>query len=95
MNNPVFNGSRLRLLDYDDLLILRALSEGMRVHDAARVLGVTQPAVTQRLRKMSFVFGEENIMEYRGRNAYLTEAGKNAAQKAISAIVMLDYGATN
>ncbi len=95
MEKASYNGSRLRLLDYDDLLILRALSEGRTVMEASKVLGVTQPAVSQRLRKMAFVFSEENIMNYHGRNASLTEAGKKASEKALKALEALDYDPTN
>jgi len=95
MANFVFNNSRLRLLGYDDLLILMALGDGLTVTEAAKMIGVTQPAVTQRIRKISFVFGEENILEYRGRNASLTDAGRKASEKALKAIAALDYEPTN
>lgn len=90
MSSSVFNGSRHRLLDYDDFLILRALSTGCTVMHAANVLGVTQPAVTQRLRKMSFVFGEQNIMKYHGRTASLTDAGMHAAGIAIRVLALVE-----
>lgn len=90
MANPLFNPSRFRLLDYDDFLILRALSEGKTVNEAGKVLGVTQPAVSQRLRKISFVFGEENVMTYHGRNASLTPAGVECAKMAIEVLAIID-----
>lgn len=90
MGNPLFNPSRFRLLDYDDLLILKALHEGKTVNEAGKVLGVTQPAVSQRLRKMSFVIAEENVMNYHGRNASLTQAGAEFAKMAIEVLEIFD-----
>lgn len=93
MPTPVFNGSRFRLLDYDDFLILRALANGHTVNEAAKVLGVTQPAVSIRLRKMGFVFGLENIVAYKGRNAILTPVGRIAAEIAIEVLQRVEsYG---
>lgn len=90
MSPSVFNRSRYRLLDYDDFLILRALSTGCTVQEAGRVLGVTQPAVTQRLRKMSFIFSEQNIMKYHGRTASLTDAGMRAAEISIRVLALVE-----
>lgn len=82
--------SRLRLMDIDDLFILRSLLEGQTVSETARSLGVTQPAVSQRLRKLAFVIGAKNVMTYHGRFAKMTEDGKVVAELAASALKILE-----
>lgn len=70
---------RLRRIDIDDLRILRVLLHGGNLFDAARVNHCTQPAVTGRLRKISWVFGETNITEKGGRTLHLTDHGVQVA----------------
>lgn len=79
----------LRFLSVDDLLILMHLSqENMSVTEVARKLQLTQPAVTQRLRKMEDAFGKK-IIERKGRGVQLTAFGRNIAERATSALVVL------
>ena len=48
---------RLRGLDIDDLIMLDLLESGFNVSDTARLLNVTQPAVSQRLSKIKDILG--------------------------------------
>jgi DNA-binding transcriptional LysR family regulator len=81
--------ARLRLLDFDDLYLLRHLLEGQTLAATARRLGLTQPAVTQRVRKIERVF-EGAILERVGRNVRLTPEGRAVCAKAASALSLMD-----
>lgn len=78
----------LRLLDVDDLVLLRHLLDGTTVTAAALRLGLTQPAVTQRLRKIERVFGRP-ILERVGRRAQLSRDGRAIAEQAAAALSLL------
>jgi DNA-binding transcriptional LysR family regulator len=81
---------QLRFLSVDDLLILMHLSEaGMSVTDVAKRLKLTQPAVTQRLRKMEEAFGKK-IIERKGRGVQLTVFGKEISERATMALSALN-----
>lgn len=71
----------LRFLDIDDLLILRHLYQGNTLASAARFLGITPAAVTQRLRKIEGVFTMPQIVERRGRHGELTEQGRGLCER--------------
>jgi DNA-binding transcriptional LysR family regulator len=73
---------RIRSLDIDDLRILRFLLQGLTVTEIARRNFVTQPAISQRLRKMEWVFGSEKLVFKSGRSALLGIKGKEIAQRA-------------
>jgi DNA-binding transcriptional LysR family regulator len=80
---------QLRFLSIDDLLILMHLSqEGMSVTDVAKRLKLTQPAVTQRLRKMEDAFGHK-IIERKGRGVQLTTFGRGISERATLALSAL------
>ena len=81
--------SRLRLIDFDDLQILRCLFFGGCVSECARVLGVTQPAVTLRMRKLEGVF-DGKLIEKNGRRAVLTPHGIKVAMLANAALKILE-----
>ena len=53
--------TQMRRLDYDDLLILRGLLRGVTAGGCAKLIGVTQPAVSQRMRKMEQILGTSVI----------------------------------
>ena len=82
----------LRLLNYDDLLLLSLFQGGITQTDAARQLGLTQPAVTQRVRKMEGVFGKPLFRKV-GRNVQLTLEAKELCQRASSAIDIMESSA--
>lgn len=73
--------NKLRLLDFDDLIILRNLLIGKNTREIAKILCITQPAISMRITKMSFVFGEK-IIKMSHRFRYLTQTGIEAAIKA-------------
>jgi len=79
---------RLRLLDFDDLYLLQSLQEGLTVAATAKLLGLTQPAVTQRLRKIERVFAEP-LIERVGRYVRLTGEGRAICTKAAEALALM------
>lgn len=80
----------LRLLSLDDLFLLRFLSEGFTITDSAKKLGLTQPAASQRLRKMEQAF-QMSIVKKVGRQISLTKEGVDLCNKAISALAILEH----
>ncbi len=81
--------NHLRFLNIDDLLILILLNaDGMSVTAVARQLQLTQPAVTQRLRKMEAAFSQK-IIERKGRGIHLTYFGESISARAKAAISIL------
>lgn len=81
--------NKLRLLDFDDLLILRYLLQGETLSASARLLGLTQPAVTQRVRKIESVVGI-HLLEKHGRHARLTPFGERIARKMRDVLDLLE-----
>lgn len=80
---------QLRFLSVDDLLILMYLSQnGLSVTEVAAKLRLTQPAVTQRIRKMEDAFGNK-IIERKGRGVQLTHFGLEQAERATAALSAL------
>jgi DNA-binding transcriptional LysR family regulator len=80
--------SRLRLLDFDDLFLLSHLLEGATIAATARQLGLTQPAITQRVRKIERVFAEA-VLQKAGRHVRLTKAGHAICVKAADALALM------
>ena len=81
--------NKLRLLGFDDLYLLRFLLNGYTLTAAARELNLTQPAVTQRLRKIESVF-EVAMFSKSGRNLVLTREGQAICTKAVDALTLMD-----
>lgn len=81
--------NKLRLLDFDDLLILRDLLRGETLSSAAKSLGLTQPAVTQRIRKIESLLNFQ-LLEKHGRQARLTHIGERFARKVIPILEQLE-----
>jgi DNA-binding transcriptional LysR family regulator len=86
--NPSGTGINFRLLDFDDLYLLRHLLEGLTVAGTARKLGLTQPAITQRIRKIERVF-EDSIIKKVGRHVQLTPTGESICSKAADALAVM------
>lgn len=80
---------KMRLLDIDDLMILRHLGQGQNLASAAKTLGITQSAVTQRLRKLEDVFFP-NIVQRKGRVSELTNQGQFLCHKISLALGTLE-----
>ena len=80
--------SRLRLLDFDDLFLLSHLLEGNTIAATAKQLGLTQPAITQRVRKIERVF-VETILQKAGRHVRLTKEGRAICVKAADALALM------
>ncbi|MEY4630109.1 MAG: hypothetical protein RIQ81_229 [Pseudomonadota bacterium] len=80
---------QLRLLNVDDFMILRGLHEGLSVTSVGHKLGLSQPAITQRIRKMEDVFGIK-FLEKEGRGVKLSHDGRRIALKALSALEIFE-----
>src|SRR4051812_26715024 len=80
--------SRLRLLDFDDLFLLGHLLEGATIAATAKQLGLTQPAIPQRVRKIERVFAEA-ILQKAGRHVRLTKEGRAICIKAADALALM------
>ena len=80
--------SRLRLLDFDDLFLLSHLLEGSTIAATAKQLGLTQPAITQRVRKIERVFADA-ILQKVGRHVRLTKEGRAICVKAADALALM------
>lgn len=76
---------KLRLLDIDDLTIMEMVDAGMTRAEIAQDLLVTMPAITQRVRKIEFVFGVK-IARRRGRMKVITPDGTRLAQRCRMAL---------
>lgn len=80
---------QLRFLAVDDLLILMHLAnDQLSVTAVAAKLSLTQPAVTQRIRKMEEVF-KQKLIERKGRGIQLTHFGLEQAKRATAAVAAL------
>lgn len=79
---------QLRLLDFDDLYLLRLLLNGASVTGAAKQLGLTQPAITQRLRKIERVF-QCPVVQRHGRSVSLTKEAASLCERATAAISLM------
>ncbi len=80
--------SELRYLSFDDLFILSCLKDGFTVTECAGQLGLTQPAISQRVRKLEQVF-KFDLMQKQGRKSILTQDGLHLASRAKDAISLL------
>lgn len=80
---------KLRLLNFDDLFLLKYLLNGATLTAAAKELGLTQPAATQRMRKLETVF-DCAIFERIGRNIRLTKEGSAVCNQAVSALALME-----
>lgn len=85
--------NKLRFLNFDDLFLLQLLLEGATVTATAQRLGLTQPAVTQRLRKIEGIFGHK-LMQRAGRRVRLTDEGRALCNRAVGAISLMGEVAT-
>ena len=81
--------NQLRHLNFDDLLLLKLLLEGLSLTAIAKRLSLTQPAVTQKVRKMEDIFGTI-FLKKSGRGLSLTEEGKAICTRAAGAVAILD-----
>lgn len=82
------SGHHLRHLDFDDLFLLSHLLSGKTIAATARQLGLTQPAVTQRVRKIERVF-QEQILQKVGRHVRLTREGLAICHRAGEALKLM------
>lgn len=80
--------NELRRLDFDDLWLLQELLGGKTLTAAAQEMNISQPAISQRLRKIEEVFATPMLKQV-GRRIALTEDGVSIATKAVSALKLM------
>jgi len=71
--------SKFRNLDIDDLMILKMIGEGHSYADIRKILGVTAPAISHRLRKYEETWDGFNVskpVSYKGKRVLSDEAQK-------------------
>ncbi len=78
----------LRRLDFDDLWLLSLLLEGRTLVSIAALMKVSQPAISQRLRKVEQVF-LNTVCIQKGRRLILTDEGVALAERAKAALKLL------
>lgn len=81
--------NELRRLDFDDLWLLQLLLEGKTLVTIASHLKISQPAVSQRLRKIEDIFLTSLLLQ-KGRRLSLTDEGLALAEKAQAALRILE-----
>jgi DNA-binding transcriptional LysR family regulator len=79
----------IRQLDVDDLYLLQVLGQGSRLVDAASQLGLTQPAITQRVRKIEGAL-ECAIVDKSFRGTRLTGRGRVVCAAAEEVLLSLE-----
>ena len=85
----------LRTLDIDDLIILRCFGLGFKnLSKLGPELGLSQPALSQRIKKMELAFGGK-ILERDGRGIGLTHFGEELTARAQIALDALKIEETN
>lgn len=78
----------LRGLDFDDLLLLRYLAQGLTLSEASRALNLTQPAITCRIYKIELII-QRKVMDRTTRNRFLTPEGLSVCQICTEAVDVL------
>jgi len=91
--------TKIRLMDFDDLVIFTLLLEGCRSGDVSKILSLTPPAISHRLNKYIAIYGEEVFNKYQGRKV-LSEMGVEIANKAKKTLCLFlqvgeDFSFTN
>jgi len=78
----------LRLLNFDDLFLMRQLLLSSTLTAAATSLNLTQPAATQRIRKIEKVFAL-TMFDRAGRGVTLTSEARTLCEQAESVLALL------
>lgn len=81
----------LRNLNFDDLYLLKYLSLGYSLTKAAMELHLSQPALSQRIKKMEGVF-DLKLIRRNGRKISLTKEGELLCRKANEALAVMSAG---
>lgn len=78
----------IRKLDIDDILTMALLVEGYSVTKVSNLLNLTQPAVSQRLRKIEEVFGTK-LLDSTYRTAKLTPEAENIGYALVCGLELI------
>ncbi len=80
----------ISFLDFDDMYLLRHLYNGMSQAQAARALFVSQPAITQRIRRLEECL-QAPIIDRSARGSYkLNNFGRRAGRCADAVLTMFE-----
>jgi DNA-binding transcriptional LysR family regulator len=85
---------KLRGLDLDDLVVLAMLGDDISVTKIGHYLYITQPAVSQRIRKIEDLLGIK-IVYRNSRSLKLTRDGNTVSAAAKQSLVMLMHSIPN
>jgi len=77
---------QLRLLDIDDLIIMKMLLSSSKLKDISDLLGVSAPALSHRIRKYKENIPEFNLTIIRGKGWELSSVAKDFCGKAALAL---------
>lgn len=78
----------LRKLDIDDFLIMSLLAKRHSVTKTAKLLHLTQPAISQRIKKIEEVF-ETKLLDKRHKIAVLTAEAENIAYSLLCGLELI------
>jgi len=88
--NSAKPSSWLRSLDVEDFYILALMHQGIRCGQVAKILGLSFPAISQRVKKIDLLFNKTVFERGPQRGVYLTDVGTELALKASEAIGILE-----
>jgi len=87
---PNLRTSKLRQLDFDDLIVMGLLYEGYTGKGISVFLGLTPPAISHRFSKYSAVFDGKDPFFIRGPSRrILSDYGKKLCHKAKRLLTLL------
>ena len=78
----------LRKLDIDDFLVMALLVKGNSVTNCGKLLNLTQPAITQRMRKIEEVF-DTKLLDRSFKNAKLNPEAENIAYALLCGLELI------
>ena len=84
-NGDVMKYHKLRLLDLDDLIILKYLREKKSGSEIGKLMGLSSPAISHRLKRVDEVLGEPAFTKKSARRE-LTAAARKLSDKCIKAL---------
>ena len=93
MNLPAWEKTmknHLRLLDIDDLILMRIILEGGQFVDVANRLALTPPAISHRIKKISEIFEGNLFNVKKNRRRDLSAKGLDIFKKCNEALKVLE-----
>ena len=78
--------NQIRLLDIDDLIVMKMLLTAPKLKDISALLGISAPALSHRLRKYRENIPGFDVKTIRGEKWVLSEFAKTFCEKATLAL---------